>query len=114
MWVSTVFTAFLLAGMLCDVVGPASVDFVNWVQWVLERFKSVIEDLDTLLRVRVPSRPGHPGLAAPLPALGLLVFLWLGLGDLLLTFTIPPGTELSDWPQEIKELHEIGKILVPA
>lgn len=114
MWVGITFTAFLLARILWGFVGPKSVQFRNWVPWNAALFKPVVEDLRTLLRFRIPDRPAHQGLSGLVQTLGLLVFLWLGLSGLVLSVTITPGSKLGGWPHAIKELHEIGDVLVPA
>ncbi|MGH8292289.1 MAG: cytochrome b/b6 domain-containing protein [Gammaproteobacteria bacterium] len=114
MWVGIIFTAFLLARILWGIVGPANARFVNWVPWTWARFKLVLEDLGTLLHLRVPVRHTREGLSGLVQALGLLVFLWLGLTGLINAFTITPGERLTGWAHEVKELHEIGDILVPA
>lgn len=113
MWIGIAFTAFLLARIVWGVVGPESARFVNWVPWNAARFHTVIEDLRALLRFRVPDRPSHLGLAGLVQALGLLAFLWLGASGVLLALTITPGTVVTGWVHTIKELHEIGKVLVP-
>lgn len=114
MWVGIVFTAFLLARIIWGFVGPQTARFHNWVPWNAALFKPVIEDLRTFLRFRVPERPTHEGLSGLVQALGLLAFLWLGLSGLALSVLITPGSKLGGWAHEIKELHEIGNVLVPA
>ncbi|HKT32276.1 MAG TPA: cytochrome b/b6 domain-containing protein [Gammaproteobacteria bacterium] len=114
MWVGITFTAFLLARILWGFVGPESAKFRNWVPWNAALFKPVVEDLRTLLRFRIPDRPSHVGLSGLVQALGLLVFLWIGLTGLVNAFTITPGEKLLGWAHEVKELHETADVLVPA
>lgn len=114
MWVGITFSAFLLARILWGFVGPESAQFRNWVPWNAALLKPVVEDLRTLLRFRIPDRPSHVGLSGLVQALGLLVFLWIGLTGLVNAFTITPGEKLLGWAHEVKELHETGDVLVPA
>lgn len=113
MWVGTIFTIFLILRILWGIFGPASARFSNWVPWTKARFMPVVEDIKTLLHLRVPKRPSHVGLAGLVEALGLLAFLWLGLSGVALSFFIAPGSKLIGWPHALKELHEIGDVLVP-
>jgi cytochrome b len=113
MWVGIAFTAFLFARIVWGLVGPESARFTNWVPWNASRFRAVIEDLRMLLRFRVPDRSSHLGLAGLVQALGLLAFMWLGSSGLVLALTIMPGAPVTGWVHAIKELHEIGKVLVP-
>lgn len=113
-WVGIVFTVFLLARILWGFVGPASVRFVDWVPWTPARLKVVVDDVRSLLRLRVPEHPTHVGLSGFVEALGLLAFLWLGLSGLLSAFTITPGIPVFGWLHVVKHWHQIGNVLVPA
>lgn len=114
-WVGITFTAFLLARILWGFVGPANVRFANWVPWTRERLRWVVEDVRSLLHLRIPERPTHVGLSGFVEALGLLAFLWLGLSGLSNAITITPGVKLTAaLPHLIKHWHQIGNVLVPA
>ncbi|MGH8397611.1 MAG: cytochrome b/b6 domain-containing protein [Gammaproteobacteria bacterium] len=113
-WVGITFTGFLFARILWGVIGPTNARFANWVPWTRGRFKLVIEDVRSLLRLRIPDRPTHAGLSGLVEALGLLVFLWLAVSGLTNAITITPGVKLTGWPRVIKHWHEIGDVLVPA
>ncbi len=111
--VGIVFTAFLFARIVWGLVGPASARFVDWVPWTRARLKPAIEDVRALLRLRIPERPTHVGLSGLVQALGLLLFLWLGVSGLSNAIMITPGVKLEGWPRVIKHWHEIGDVLVP-
>ena len=113
-WVGIAFTVFLLARMLWGFVGPASVQFRNWVPYTRERLRVVAQDVHLLLLLRVPEHPTHVGLSGFVESLGLLAFLWLGLSGLLSAFTITPGIPVFGWLHVIKHWHQIGNVLVPA
>jgi len=84
------------------------------VPWTRSRFKLVIEDVRSLLRFRVPDHPTHVGLSGLLQALGLLLFLWLGVSGSSNAIAITPGVKLTGWLRVIKHWHQIGNVLVPA
>ena len=74
-------------------ISPANVRFVTWVPWTGPRFKLVIEDVRSLLRLRVPDHPTHIGLSGLVQALGLIVFLWPGGSGLSKVIAISPGVK---------------------
>ena len=114
-WVGITFSVFLFARIIWGVIGPTNVRFANWVPWTRDRFQLVIEDVRSLLRLRIPERPTHVGLSGFVEALGLLVFLWMALSGLSNAITITPGVKLTAaWPHFIKHWHQIGNVLVPA
>ena len=113
-WVGITFTVFLFARILWGLVGPTNARFASWVPWTRGRFKLVIEDVRSLLRLRVPDRPTHVCLSGLVQALGLLVFLWLAVSGVSNAIAITPGVKLTGWPRVIKHWHEIGNILIPA
>lgn len=112
MWVGILFTAFLLAHVLWGLIGPAHARYVNWVPWTRARFKLVLEDLRTLLRLRIPDRPTHMGVAGLVQALGLLLFLWVGLSGLALSVLITPGARTVGGVHDFQELHEATNVLI--
>jgi hypothetical protein len=67
---------------ILGVIGPPDARFANWVLWSRDRFKLVIEDVRSLLRLQIPDRPVHVGLSGLVAALGLLVFLWLAVSGM--------------------------------
>lgn len=113
-WIGITFSVFLFARILWGFVGPAQARFVNWVPWTWAHFKLVLADIGSLLRLKVPERHTHEGLSGFVQALGLLVFLWLGVSGLMNAVAITPGVKLTGWMREVKELHELGDVLVPA
>lgn len=113
MWLGISFTTLLLLRVLWGFVGPAAVRFVNWVPWSTARLALVWEDIRALCRLRIPPRTSHEGLAGLVQALGLLAFLWIGLTGLVISTQITPGMRLHGWPHAVKELHQVGQILIP-
>lgn len=67
----------------------------------------------SLWRLQIPQRSSHEGLAGLVQALGLLAFLCIGLTGLIISTQITPGTHLVGWPHAVKELPQVGQILIP-
>lgn len=112
LWVGIVFTVFLLARVLWGLIGPANARFVNWVPWTRARFRLVLEDLGMLLRFKVPDRATHMGLAGLVQALGILLFLWVGLSGLALSVLITPGVKTVGAVHDFQEWHEATNVLI--
>jgi hypothetical protein len=54
--------------------GPDRARFTAWAPYTSARLRLVFEDIRTLLRLKLPERPPHQGLAGLWEALGLMVF----------------------------------------
>ncbi|OGP71904.1 MAG: hypothetical protein A2Z73_05290 [Deltaproteobacteria bacterium RBG_13_60_28] len=105
---------FILARLLYGVLGPEQ---VRWGRLIPLDFRawlaSVVEDLQSLLKLELPDRPRFWGLKGAVQLFGLLVFSWLALtGSLLFTF-LEPGRKAHGLLHVIKEMHEIGGTLIP-
>jgi len=105
---------FILVRLLYGVLGPVQfrwgslipLDFRAWLG-------SAVEDLQSLLRLELPDRPRFWGLKGMVQLFGLLVFSWMALtGSLLFTY-LEPGRKAHGLLRVIKEMHEIGEILIP-
>lgn len=105
---------FILVRLLYGVLGPAQCRWGNLIPLNLRTWLgSVVEDLQSLLRLELPDRPRFWGLKGVVQLFGLLVFSWMALtGSLLFTY-LEPGRRAHGLLRMIKEIHEIGRILIP-
>ena len=79
-----------------------------------ERLKLAGEDCLTLLRLRLPERPSHQGLAGVVQTFGLAVFAWMALTGSLMALWLTPGRKAGGFVHAIKEMHELGLWLILA
>lgn len=105
---------FILARLLYGVLGPVQVRWSNLIPLDLRAWLgSVLEDLQSLLKLELPDRPRFWGLKGAVQLFGLLVFSWMALtGSLLFTY-LEPGRKAHGLLHVIKEAHEIGATLIP-
>lgn len=75
-------------------------------QWVF-----ALEDFRTLLKLKIPERPMHQGLAGMTQVFGLLIFFWMSLTGTLL-FMLGSGVD-SGLFEFVEEVHEVGESLIP-
>jgi cytochrome b len=80
--------------------------FREWVPYTPERLRWVMEDLVGLLRLKLPDRPTHGGLAGVVQTFGLAVFSWMAATGTLMFFFLEPGHKARGPMHLVKELHE--------
>jgi len=93
--------------------GPKQALFREWAPTNPERLRWVMEDLVNLLRLKLPDRPAHGGLAGVVQIFGLGVFSWMAATGTLMFFFLPPGHKAGGLIHFFKELHEAGLWLIP-
>lgn len=113
-WLGIVFAAAIGLRILWGIAGPRVMRFATWVPRNRAQLQPVLEDVLGLLRLRLPQRPLHGGLAGLIQALGLVVFGWMAVTGLLLFFYAEPGVRTAGWVKALEELHEGGEGLVYA
>jgi cytochrome b len=104
---------FVSARLYHGLCGPAGARFARWVPYTAERLKQVIEDLRTLLTLKLPDRPSRQGLAGLWEAFGLAVFTWMTATGVAMFLFMAPGHKSRGFMHAVKELHELGEGLVP-
>ena len=112
-WLGMGLALFVSLRLLYGLTGPKAIRFSHWVPHTKSRLILVWEDILTLLRLRLPDRPAHKGLAGLVQTFGLLTFSWVALTGCLIFFFLKPGAETSGMVHYIKEVHEIGEGLIP-
>lgn len=108
----------LAAGVFCGLrilyglVGPASIRFATWLPLTVARLLPVWQDCLGLLRMRLPERPPHVGLAGMVEAVGLLAMTVLaGTGGWLYLGLIP-GQKAHGVMHAVKDVHEAAGSLL--
>lgn len=104
----------VLARLLYGVLGPEKCRWANLIPLNLKAWLgSVVEDLQSLLKLELPDRPRFWGLKGVVQVFGLLVFSWMALSGSLLFSYLEPGRKAHGLLHVLKEMHEIGEILIP-
>jgi len=112
-WIGMGLAGFILLRLLLGLFGPRNVRFTRWVPLTRERLLRVREDISGLLRFRLPERPTHQGLAGLVQTFGLSVFLLMSLTGGFMFFSLEPGQKATGLLHSVKELHEVGELLIP-
>jgi cytochrome b len=111
-WLGLAMALAVLARLAWGFVGPAEVRFASWLPVSPARLRAVREDLAGLLRLRLPRRANHEGLAGLVQSIGLLGFAWMAVTGALMFAYLQPGSRASGWLRAVKELHEGGEAVV--
>lgn len=111
-WIGIGLTTLVLIRLLLGLFGPSSMRFSQWMPYTAERLRLAGDDLRGLLRLRLPDRQSHEGLAGVVQTFGLLVFLLMSATGGLMFFLMEPGQKARGLVHDIKEIHEIGGPLI--
>lgn len=103
----------LILRVLYGLIGPGEQRFSYWLPVTPQRIRMVIDDMLSLLTLKLPEREGHQGIAGAVQAFGLLVFSWMALTGLWLYLYLEPGVEARGWLDVVEEAHELGEGLIP-
>lgn len=112
-WLGMGLAAFAGLRLTTGILGPRSVRFARWMPFTASRIRLVLEDLAGLLKFRMPDRPTHQGLAGLVQTFGLAVFFLMAATGAYLYFFLEPGQKARGFLHDVKELHEIGVVLIP-
>lgn len=112
-WIGIVVVSIVAWRLITGIVGPPSVRFACWMPLTRERFQLVLDDIAGLMRGKRPLRPTHLGLAGAIQALGVVLFMMLAASGAYLYLTLVPGEKSHGLVHDVKELHEIGSVLIP-
>lgn len=112
-WLGMGLSVFMALRLGTGIFGPHCGRFNEWLPFTRERLALVAEDLAGLLLLRLPHRPVHQGLAAVVEALGLMIFFLMAATGICLFFTVIPGQKARGLAHAIKEVHEVGAVLIP-
>lgn len=113
-WLGICTALFIIIRVALGLFGSEVARFSRWLPITGERITPVLEDLKGLLRLKLPHRPTHQGVAGLVQIFGLTVFICLAASGGLLFFLLDPGVKTRGIIHDIKEVHEVGEILIPA
>jgi cytochrome b len=104
---------FIAARLYHGFRGPKTARFAAWVPYTTERLRLAFEDILGLIKLKLPDRPPHQGLAGIWETFGLAVFTWMSITGLYMFLFLTPGVKTPGFMHVIKELHEVGEDLIP-
>jgi cytochrome b561 len=102
---------FVFLRLIRGVVGTGPLRFSGWSPFSRRQWALALQDVWSLLKLRVPERGVHEGLAGLTQAFGLAIFAWMGATGtgLFLLGGSPEGAVL----EVLEEAHEVGEALIP-
>lgn len=113
-WLGLTLSFFMAWRIWQGFWGPREALFNRWVPYTPERLHMAWEDSLNLLRLKLPDRPAHQGLAGVVQTFGLAVFAWMALTGTLMAAFLTPGHKAGGFVHAVKELHEAGLWLIIA
>ena len=111
-WLGISASLFIFFRLWWGFYGAREAQFSQWLPYTWDRLLAALEDLFTLVKLKLPDRPAHQGLAAVVQAFGLAVFSWMALTGTLMFLFLEPGHKARGALHALKELHEGGLWLV--
>ncbi len=97
--------------ILVGLTYSKSLSFKKWQPFSRQQWRFVFEDCRALLRLKIPSRGRHEGLAGITQAFGLVIFTWMSVTGTMLFML---GSEIGNEAFKlIEEIHEVGESLIP-
>jgi len=112
-WIGMSLVLFIFARIVYGFFGPPLMRFANWLPYTKERLVQSWTDIRALLKLQMPERPAHEGIAGLVQTFGLLVFSWSAITGSLMFILLEPGTKAKGFVHFVKELHEISDGLIP-
>ena len=112
-WIGIGFACSICLYVFYGTIGPRNARFSRWIPYSKERLQLVREDIAGLMKFKLPDRESHQGLAGFAQFFGLLIFSWIALTGTLMFFLLEPGSKVKGLLHLIKEVHEVGEILIP-
>ena len=103
--------SFVLVRILLGLTKIEATSFKSWSPFSRLQWQRAFEDFRTLLRLGLPERDRHQGLAGLTQAFGFTVFAIMAATGTGL-FILGGGAE-SEAFEFIEEIHEVGESLIP-
>lgn len=105
-------TIFILLRIWQGFFGPTEAQFSHWFPYTKDRLLLALEDIPNLVRLKLPDRSAHVGLAGVVQTFGLAAFSWMAVTGSSMVFLLRPGHKATGIIHSLKELHEIGWWLI--
>lgn len=103
--------SFMLLRVLRGLLGSGPLRFSDWSPFSSGQWQMAVADMRSLVRLQVPERGMHEGLAGLTQAFGIAIFALMGATGTGL-FLLGGGPE-SVFFEAVEEVHELGEALIP-
>ena len=103
--------AVLLIRVAIGFTASEALSFKDWSPLSRSQWQLAQQDIRAMLKLQLPERDRHQGLAGLVQAFGLLIFSWMALTGTGLF--ILDGSKESTLFEQIAEVHEVGESLIP-
>ena len=90
-WVGVTAFAIVVAHVIWSFIGPAAVRWTGMIPWRPAQWRVLSNDLREMVRLRLPLREEHDGLAALTHGLGLLAVLAIASSGFIYFLFAPEG-----------------------
>jgi len=103
--------AFIALRGIRGVIGSAEMRFSSWSPFSKRQWLLAIDDVKSLMQLKMPERGMHEGIAGLTQAFGLMIFAWMGATGTALFFI---NENMNGTLYDIfEETHEVGESLIP-
>jgi len=102
---------FVIVRVIRGIAGSGRMRFSGWSPFSSRQWTLALQDVRSLIRLRVPERGMHEGLSGLTQAFGLLLFGWMGVTGTGL-FLLDSGPQVTLF-ETVEEFHEAGESLIP-
>ena len=103
--------AFMLVRIGGGITGRPALAFSGWSPFSARQWSLALDDVRRLIRLDVPERGMHEGLAGLTQFAGIALFAWMGAtGTVMFFLGEDSGGDLFE---AMEELHEVGESLIP-
>lgn len=102
---------FIVSRFAAGIFSHGKLSFKGWTYFNRQQWRMAAEDIGQLIRLKLPHRDMHQGIAGLVQFSGLLLFLWMAIsGTAIFLLQNSAGSALFE---AVEEGHEIGEALIP-
>ncbi len=102
---------FILTRFVAGFLTTGKLSFRGWTIFNKKQWRLAAEDIGKLIRLKLPHRKIHEGIAGLVQFSGLLLFLWMALsGTAIFLLQNSAGSAVFE---AVEEGHEVGEALIP-
>ena len=108
----TGLTVCVLGYLVHFFFGPYKTGYRRWLCFTRRRIGNIRDDLNALIRCKLPEPKKHEGLAELVQVFGLVLFVWIACSGILLLSSISFGGQEPSFLKPFIILHKVVKPLL--